>query len=426
MSRFSLARLFHRSPPTKVLDATFPEQLGDYRILEKLGEGGVGAVYRALHVKLDRVVALKTLGARFLGDQRAMARFEREMRAVGQLDHPNVVRAHDAREFDGVPMLVMEYVDGMDLGRVVQQCGPLPIPSACEAIRQAALGLHAAHQLKLVHRDIKPSNLILNVQGVIKILDLGLARFQSDQPEDKELTGTEQTMGTADYIAPEQVHNTHEADIRSDIYALGCTFYKLLTGHVPFSGPEYRTALQKMLAHVNKAVPPVAASRPDVPQAVATIVARMTARSPAGRFATPAELVKALTPHCAGAKLPGLLVTARELASSSLLNAPAQVATDGYVSSELLGTQAGQDVQDEGPSPAGAGADPMADPAADRGDALSNLPDSSPPFPWRRMLLTALAVCLVTLLLGWLLQSKSPIDENSAGQTPAVEAGSQR
>lgn len=392
--------LWSRTPSAPAVAAeTIPAELGEYQLLEKLGEGGVGSVFKARHVKLDRIVAVKTLGRRFLDDEKALARFEREMRAVGRLDHPNVVRAHDAREFDGLPVLVMEYVDGLDLGQVVRLCGPLPVPNACEAIRQAAMGLQAAHDLGLVHRDIKPSNLILDQQGVIKILDLGLARFQTDPVDDKELTGSEQTMGTADYIAPEQVCDTHAADIRSDIYALGCTFYKLLTGHAPFCGPEHRTCLQKMLAHVHKHVPPVSQLRYDVPPAVDAIVTRMAAQAPPDRFPTPGAVVQALTPFCAGADLLAQLAQARERAPLAALSDPSHVATEDFASSELLATQEG---------PGGVNL------SRERAVFLSWVENvhaqtgpvevqTSPVLPWRRMALTTLAFFFLTLALGWWL-----------------------
>jgi len=372
---------------------------GEYELLEKLGEGGVGSVYKARHVKLDRIVAIKMLGRQFLDDEKALARFEREMRAVGRLDHPNVVRAHDAREFDGAPALVMEYVDGLDLGQVVRLCGPLPVPAACEAVRQAALGLQAAHQLGLVHRDIKPSNLILDVQGSIKVLDLGLARFQADPADDKELTGSEQTMGTADYIAPEQVRDTHTADIRSDIYALGCTFYKLLTGHPPFCGPQHRTSLQKMLAHVHERVPAVTQLRYDVPAEAATILARMTAHGPDDRFATPGEVAEALAPWCDGADLVSHLAEARRRAPLAETSDATHVPTEDFASSELLATQEGPDGASLSPERwASLGVE-----HARRADPRSSRPASEFKLPWQRMLLTAVMAFLLTLALGWLL-----------------------
>ena len=188
-----------------------------------------------------------------------IARFEQEMRAVGKLDHPNVVRAMDAREIDGTPLLVMEFVDGMNLTQLVDAA------ARCRSrrlglIRQAALGLQAAHERGLVHRDVKPSNLMLNRQGVLKLLDLGLARFQPDLRTGAEMTTGLQAMGTADYMAPEQITDADTVDIRADIYALGCTFYKLLSGHPPFYGPRYASNFEKMTAHVQQPLPAIGKS----------------------------------------------------------------------------------------------------------------------------------------------------------------------
>ena len=194
--------------------------LGNYQLLTKLGQGGMGAVYKAKHTRLRRVVALKVLPGNLLLNEAAIARFDREMHAVGQLDHPNIIRASDAGEIDGTHYLVMELVQGDDLSVIVARNGPLSVPDACEIIRQAAMGLQHAFENGLVHRDIKPSNLMLNTQGQIKILDMGLALL--DEPmvgEAEGLTSTGQMMGTMDYIAPEQVTDSHQVDIRADIYS---------------------------------------------------------------------------------------------------------------------------------------------------------------------------------------------------------------
>jgi serine/threonine protein kinase len=190
-------------------------QLGEYKLLEKLGEGGMGAVYKAMHTKLGRLVALKILSRERVWDDRAVARFEREMRAAGAVDHPNVVRATDAREVDGIRLLAMEFVDGLDLTALVRRCHPLPVADVCELIRQAAMGLQAAHEHGLVHRDVKPSNLMFSRQGQVKLLDLGLARFALDSPRAMEVTSSDQTVGTIEYMAPEQFSDSHAVDIRA-------------------------------------------------------------------------------------------------------------------------------------------------------------------------------------------------------------------
>jgi len=282
------------------------DRLGEYRLLEKLGEGGMGAVYKALHTKLDRTVALKVLPGGRLESQEAIARFEREMKAVGAVDHPNIVRAMDAREVAGTRFLVMEYVEGQNLNEVVRHCGPLSVADACELIRQTALGLQSAHEHGLVHRDIKPLNLMLTPEGQVKILDLGLARFQADQPAGEEMTATGLALGTPDYMAPEQVSDSRTADIRADIYGLGCTLFKLLTGQPPFSGAKYQSALAKMTAHLQEPAPRIRRLRNEVPKELARLVDRMLAKDPADRFATPAKVADAIGSFAVGSDLRAL------------------------------------------------------------------------------------------------------------------------
>jgi serine/threonine protein kinase len=202
-------KLLDDSPPSAVTEAVLIPpgvlRIRDYQIVEKLGEGGMGTVYKAIHERLERTVAIKVLAADRLRDPQGVSRFEREMKAVGKLQHPNIVNAHDAGEADGTHFLAMEYVDGVDLAVLVTRLGPLPISDACELISQAALGLQHIHEHGLVHRDIKPSNLMLAMSGQVKILDLGLALLHdSQQPAGAELTGASQLMGTADYVSPEQ------------------------------------------------------------------------------------------------------------------------------------------------------------------------------------------------------------------------------
>jgi hypothetical protein len=289
-----------------------PKSLGrirDYELLEKLGEGGMGTVYKAMHVNLERQVAVKILPRDKLVDPQAVARFKREMKAVGQLVHPNIVLAHDAGEADGQHYLVMELVEGLDLTQLVARLGPLPVADACELVRQAALGLEHAHHFGLVHRDIKPSNLILTSAGQTKILDLGLALLNSAQPA-SGLTGDCQVMGTADFMAPEQAADSHAVDIRADIYSLGCTLYKLLTGEPPFAGSQYRTPLNKLMAHAQTAPVPIYQVRGGVPAELSNIIGRMLAKSPAERHATPQDIAVALKPFCKGSDLAALYARA--------------------------------------------------------------------------------------------------------------------
>jgi serine/threonine protein kinase len=304
--------------PAKVKDAapvdTLPhERIGQYELLAKLGEGGMGAVYKALHTKLNKCVALKILPAGRLAEAQAVARFEREMKAVGRLSHPNIVAAHDAGEADGHHYLVTELVDGVDLSTLVHRCGPLPIAEACEMIRRAAEGLQHGHGRGMVHRDIKPGNLMLTFEGQVKILDMGLALLDEMRgPGKAELTSTGQLMGTLDYMAPEQGSNSHAVDIRADVYSLGATLFKLLTGEAPFHGPQYDSPVSKLMALATETPRQLRDVRGDVPTELSAIVARMMAKQPGQRPATPQEVIELLAPFAAGARLVDVARIAKE------------------------------------------------------------------------------------------------------------------
>jgi serine/threonine protein kinase len=305
--------------------AATPRALGEYRVLEELGRGGMGRVYKALHTKLDRVVAIKVLSLGGVRDPKAVARFEREMKAVGRLAHRNIVQAYDAREIDNTPVLIMELIDGLDLAEIVRRIGRAPIADACELVRQTALALQCAHMHGLVHRDIKPSNIMLARSGEVKLLDLGLARLSAEGDADNsptsigdEVTGADQVTGTVDYMAPEQASDSRAVDIRADLYGLGCTLYKLVSGRVPFGGPKYRTIGDKLNAHAHDSVIPIRRFVPEVRDGLAAILDRLLAKNPDDRFATPAEVAEALIPWCAGADLPSLLRRADASLSSPL------------------------------------------------------------------------------------------------------------
>ena len=233
------------------------ERIGDYELLEPLGHGGMGTVYRALHRRLDRIVAVKLLPSRRLRAPQAIRRFRREMKAIGRLNHPSIVRATDAGEVDGTHFLAMDFVDGIDLSQLVRLIGPLRMEDACEIIRQAAVALQYAHEQGMIHRDVKPGNLMLELsvtgstaesQVHVKVMDLGLALFGAASEIIDELTTVGQLMGTLDYMAPEQADSSHSVDATADVYSLGATLFKLLAGNAPYETQEYRTPLKKMKA----------------------------------------------------------------------------------------------------------------------------------------------------------------------------------
>jgi hypothetical protein len=290
-----------------------PAELADhprYRIVEVLGIGGMGVVYKAEHRLMERLVALKVIDRSLTGNPAVVERFRREVKAAGALSHPNIVHAYDADQAGDSHFLVMEYVEGTTLARLVEREGPLPVARACDAIRQAARGLQRAHEHGLIHRDIKPHNLMLTPQGVVKILDFGLARLAheatSASPATADtappvahaagLTQLGMVMGTADYMAPEQADNAHTADIRADIYGLGCTLYFLLSGQPPY--PE-GTMLDKLQAHRQGTVRPLTDFRKDLPPELVHVIQRMMDRDPARRYQTPAEVAEALRPFLA-------------------------------------------------------------------------------------------------------------------------------
>ncbi len=286
-----------RTMPAAEVGDPVNELIGPYRLTKKLGQGGMGAVYQAVHTKLDKVVAIKLLSPQSGLEAVAVERFEREMKAVGKLEHINIVRAMDAGEADGYHFLVMEYVEGRDVSQWVKARGPFSVGQACEIIRQSALGLHEAHSLGLVHRDIKPSNLFLTSKGVVKILDLGLARL-AEGTFNHELTQSGQCMGTPDYMAPEQWTNARDVDGRTDLYALGCTLFHLMTGRPPYGTSEHESLGSKVLAHTSGAIPDIRQLRPDLPADVQRILECLLNKDRKLRFATGGELAQALQPFC--------------------------------------------------------------------------------------------------------------------------------
>ncbi|HZY84319.1 MAG TPA: spherulation-specific family 4 protein [Gemmataceae bacterium] len=266
---------------------------GKYKVLGPLGAGGMGAVFLCEHKVMRRRVAVKVLPASRADDPAHVERFHRESRAVARLRHPNIVTAHDVDRDANVHFLVLEYVDGNTFHRIVKARGPMAPLRAAHYVRQAALGLQHAHEAGLVHRDVKPSNLLLDRTGTVKVLDLGLARFFHDEPDDLSRRHADSPVGTMDYMAPEQALDSHAVDIRADIYGLGATFYYLLAGHGPF---QEGTTAQKLLWHQVRPPRPVREVRPEVPEGVAAVIERMMAKAPEDRYQTPAEVAEALAP----------------------------------------------------------------------------------------------------------------------------------
>ncbi len=274
--------------------------LGPYVLLERVGEGGMGQVFKARHRKLNRHVALKVMRRDKLGNADAIQRFYREVRAAAVLDHPNIVTAFDADEVHGVCFFAMEFVEGTTLSNLVKQGGPLAVPVACEYMRQVTQGLQHAYEKGLVHRDIKPSNIVVQKCGsrsegmpLVKILDMGLARIMQTEGTEAsaDLTQAHAVLGTPDFIAPEQARDARVADARSDLYSLGCTFHFILTGEVPFPA---NSAMEKLLKHYLEEPPRVEALRPEVPATLGQIVRKLMAKAPEQRFQTPAQLGREL------------------------------------------------------------------------------------------------------------------------------------
>lgn len=276
--------------------------LGQYRVLDLIGRGGMGKVYKAEHMTMGRVVALKVLNSEVTRSDRALQLFRREVRAAARLVHPNIATAFDANELNGRAFLVLEYISGPSLSQLVREKGPLPVGVACEFVRQAACGLQHAYELGMVHRDVKPSNLILQPPvgrsdaeaGTVKIVDFGLALLPTADESDIKDDERHIVMGTPDYLSPEQARDIRSVDSRSDLYSLGCTFFYLLTGQVPFPGG---TAAEKLARHANDVPEAVEGIRPVIPVGVGEIVRRLLAKQPADRFQTPRELADALAAY---------------------------------------------------------------------------------------------------------------------------------
>src|SRR5262245_36007868 len=275
-----------------------PPELADhprYRLVRRLGQGGMGTVWLAEHRHMGRRVAVKVMHPEFLRKPNALERFHREVLAASRLHHPNIVTAFDAEPAGTTGLLVMEYVEGVTLDDELRRNGPLPIARACDAVRQAALGLAHAAACGLVHRDLKPHNLMRTPEGVVKILDFGLAALVDPEANAGGLTAANVVLGTPDYVAPEQAEGSRNADVRSEVYSLGCTLYHLLAGQVPYPG---ESVLKKLDGHRGGMPEPLTDVRRDVPRGLAAVVAKMMEKDPRRRYQAADEVAVALAPYC--------------------------------------------------------------------------------------------------------------------------------
>jgi serine/threonine protein kinase len=266
-------------------------RLGKYKLLGQIGKGGMSSVYLAEHELMKRRVAIKVLPQNRVGDSSYLERFRLEARAVAKLDDPNIVRAYDIDNEGNIHYIVMEYVDGQDLHQIVTQQGPLDYDVAADYIAQVANGLQHAHEMGLVHRDIKPANCLVDRHSTVKLLDLGLAKLTEDDQTSLTMANEENVLGTADYLAPEQALNSHEADSRSDIYSLGCTLYFLLTGRPPF--PEGSIS-ERLLKHQTTKPESIFKLRSDAPPSLVDICETMMAKKPAERYQSAGDVAGTL------------------------------------------------------------------------------------------------------------------------------------
>jgi len=264
------------------------DRLEYFEILELIGGGGMARVYRGRDTRLDRIVAIKVLTPEHAAEPETRQRFYNEAKSAAQLDHENIARVYYVGEDQGVPFIVYEYIQGLNLRAMVEQRGPLPLPEAVHYTLQVAEALVHAASRKIVHRDIKPSNILITSEGRAKLIDLGLARIHKPLAEGHDLTATGVTLGTFDYIAPEQARDPRTADVRSDIYSLGCAFFFMLVGRPPF--PE-GTVLQKLLQHQTEEPPDPRIWRPELPESMIRILRKMLAKDPTDRYQEAEDLV---------------------------------------------------------------------------------------------------------------------------------------
>ncbi len=291
--------IMNDEPGPKASAGTLPPDLADhpdYQIVRELGRGGMGVVYLAHNRLMGRDEVLKIVSKHLIERKGVLERFSREIRSAAKLMHPNIVHAYSAFRSGESVVFAMEYVQGLDLAKLVKSKGPMSVAHASYFVHQAALGLQHAHEQGMVHRDIKPGNLMLTRKGdksIVKVLDFGLAKATRESPLEGGLTHEGQMLGTPDFIAPEQIRDAQSAGIQADIYSLGCTLYYLLTGGPPFEATSLYDLLQ---AHFSMDAQPLNLVRPEVPAELAALVSKMMAKDVGRRFQTPAEVAEALKP----------------------------------------------------------------------------------------------------------------------------------
>jgi serine/threonine protein kinase len=366
----------------------------DYEVLRELGRGGMGVVYLAKNRRMDRLEVLKVVNRQLLDHPGAVERFLREIRSAARLSHRNIVMAYAAPQIGDLLVFAMEYIEGEDLARVVKARGPLPVANACYYVQQAALGLQHAFEKGMVHRDIKPQNLILARDGkkhVVKVLDFGLAKATREKEgTGHDLTGTGKMLGTPDYIAPEQTLDAAKADIRADVYSLGCTLYFLLTGRPPFEANNLYALLH---AHQSMQARPLNEVREDVPAELAAVAARMLAKDPAERYQKPMEVVQALAPFVKPGAKPDAKADsapARGVASPG----KGRIATDASQIKKVVRDVLGQ-------------APPKEMPAKEEASPFADLVETSAPPRNAKGLLGAkaigVALVMALVMLGWII-----------------------
>jgi len=360
-----------------------------YVLLDLIGQGGMGRVYLARDARLNRRVALKILSPERINNPRAIARFQREARVGAQLQHENLVRIYDFGESNGRYYLVMEYIEGKTIGTLISEQGRMSTPSTVRLVRQVALGLEHAHRKGLIHRDVNPYNILVTRDGTAKLADLGLA---IDLADEDHVTREGATVGTFDYVAPEQARHSHSADIRSDIYSLGCTIYHMCSGQVPFPSPSLP---EKLFAHQALEPTPLEQLVPGIPAGLAEIVHRMMRKSPDERYATPIQVVQALEPFAVDLATPGNdqekspvktqvganLSSALSQSLDSKARFPhQQVAEPAPIHSTMAAVSHGLRADPVAPTEAGSSAN-SGEPAASLLSPVSNTGTSDPEFP---------------------------------------------